>query len=269
MLRAHGEDAKAIAGGTALIILAKARLLQPRYLVALKLIPGQDAIEPCDGGVRVGALVTQRALETSPLLRERYPLLAEAASRVGNLRVRVMSTLGGSLGEADMQCDPPAALFLYDALVETSAGREVPIREFFRGPYETCLAWEELVQGVRLPAPPPAGTRHVYLKYTTGPVTDRPCVGVAGLGRLDGAGRWAELRVACNGVGPVPLDVDCSAAIGERPGEALAAEIGRVAAAASDPMDDLRGSAAYKREVTGVFVRRAVQALAEAPKGVA
>lgn len=230
--------------------------------MALKLIPGENGIAEQGGGVRIGGLTTQRAVETSPLLRARYPLLVDASAKVGNLRVRVMSTLGGSLGEADVQSDPPAALYLYDAVVETSLGREVPIREFLLGPYETCLEWEELVQGVRLPAPPPEGTRHVYFKYTTGPVTDRPCVGVAGLGRLDDGGRWAELRVACNGVGPVPVEVDCSRALGERPSEALAAELGRDAAAACDPMDDLRGSAAYKREVTGVYVRRAVAALA-------
>lgn len=236
--------------------------MQPRYLVALKLIPGENAIEERGGGVRIGALATQHAVEESALLRRLYPLLPDAASRVGNLRVRVMSTLGGSLGEADVQSDPPAALVLYDAVVETSLGRAVPIRDFFRGPYDTCLEWEELVQAVVLPEPPPAGTRHVYFKYTTGPVTDRPCVGVAGLGRLDAAGRWAELRLACNGVSPVPLEVDCAKAIGEVPSTSLAAELGRQAAAGCDPMDDLRGSAGYKREVTGVYVRRAVQALA-------
>src|SRR5262245_3559191 len=139
ILREEGDDARVIGGGTALVVMLRARLLRPRVLVGLGRIPGLDELRlNGDGDLRIGALVTHRQLERSPEVRHAVPLLAEACGRVGSPTIRNMGTLGGNLAYGEAASDPAPTLLALDARV-TVAGpagpRTVPVDGFFRGLY--------------------------------------------------------------------------------------------------------------------------------------
>jgi carbon-monoxide dehydrogenase medium subunit len=262
LLAAH-EDAKVIAGGTALLVLMKQGVFRPETLINLKKAHGASEItyDP-KRGLRLGALATIREVETSPAVREQYPMLAEACHVVANIRIRNTATIGGNVAHGDYQSDPPTALLVLDARVElTGSGgvREVPVSEFWVGLYETALAPGELVSAVLVP-PWPAGMRGTYLKFTTRSSEDRPTVGVAALARVrDGVCEAA--RLAIGAVSPTPVRVHAAEQLAAgRPWDAaLLEEMGAAASAAIDPVDDLHGPAAYKRRVAGVLARRALE----------
>ena len=263
LLARYGDEAKVVAGATALTIMLRQRLIAPRALVAIGGLPRLDAIERDDGSLRLGALATHRMGELSPLVRRELPVLASTFGRVANVRVRNAATVGGVLAEADYASDPPAVFLALDAEVEVvgpTGARTIPASEFFLGFYETALAADELVTGVRVPIPA-AGTRAVYEKFVTRSSEDRPCVGVIAAVRLAGDGRTCEdLRVAVGAASETPqrypeveglargqvLDEDVAVAVAERYAESI------------DPLSDLRGSAWYRREMVRVWVRRAI-----------
>jgi len=167
LLHEHGEDAKLIAGGTALVIMLKQRLLMPASLVSLRRLRSLGDIAPVNGELRLGALLTHRAVETSPLIRTRVPLLGETYRQVATIRIRNMATVGGALAHADPNQDPLATLLALDARVRlASAGgtREVPLDGFFTGYYETVVRPDELLTDVLVPVPAPH-TGGVYLKF--------------------------------------------------------------------------------------------------------
>ena len=266
LLRAR-EDARVIAGGTALVLLMKEGLLRPATLVALRRIPGLTNVEISNGMLHLGAMVTQHDVEISPIIRRAVPLLPEAAGKVGNIRVRCASTVGGSLAEADYQSDLAPALAAADARVEIygpDGTRLVPVAEFLRGMYEVDLRPGEVVAGVRVPLPP-AGTGMAYLKHVTGPITDRPCIGVAAVVTLDSGGICRGLRVALSsvlGFNSRPLVVDAAVIGGEgrRLDDAAIDVVAEAVYREADPPDDLRGSSWYRKEMTRVFTRRALAA---------
>jgi aerobic carbon-monoxide dehydrogenase medium subunit len=262
LLARYGDEAKVVAGATALTIMLRQRLITPRALIAIGGLSGLDAIERDDDYLRLGALATHRAVELSPLVRLELPVLASTFARVANVRVRNAATVGGVLAEADYASDPPAVFLALDAEVEVvgpTGARTIPASEFFLGFYETALAADELVTGVRVPIP--AGTRAVYEKFVTRSSEDRPCVGVIAAVRLAADGRTCEdLRVAVGAASETPqrypaveglargqvLDEDVARAVAERYAESI------------DPLSDLRGSAWYRREMVRVWVRRAI-----------
>ena len=135
VLREHGDEARVIAGGTALVTMMRQRLLNPGHLVSLREISGLDRIDAANGDLRIGALVTHRNVETSPLVQEWIPVLAETFRRVASVRVRHMATVGGALAHADPNQDPPVTLIALGACVEirgAGGGRALPVAEFFR-----------------------------------------------------------------------------------------------------------------------------------------
>ena len=264
---ADQADAKAIAGGTALLTIIKQGLLLPRLLVNLKKIRDASAIsfEP-QSGLRIGALATINEVETSSLVRERFPALAEACHVVANIRIRNMATIGGNLAHGDYQSDPPTVLAALDARVEMMSAdgcRELPLRDFQLGSYETALATNELVSAVLIPPPPP-DMRGLYVKFTTGSSEERPCAGVAAFARIED-GICRELRLAIGAVSPAAARI---AAAEETARDMILTEqlIERIAVQAArtvDPIDDVRGSAEYKRRLVQVLTRRAIAALAQ------
>lgn len=262
------EESKIIGGGTALVILLKQKVFAPEKLVAVKNIPGLDYMEyDAEQGLRIGANTTQHAVEMSDLLKREYPVLAYAASKVGNIRVRTMSTVGGTVCEADHQADLPPTLTALDATViaqSVNGRRSIPISEFYVGPYETVLEPNELVVEVQVP---PMGERSagVYLKHVTGPITDRPCLGVAAYGQLDESGVLSEIRIVFGGIAGVPWrPEEAEAAVrGQRLSDENIAAAAEAAYAAADPLGDLRGSAWYKKEMVKVFTTRALNQLRE------
>ena len=263
------EDTRVIAGGTALLTLIKHGVFVPKSLVNLKKIAAADEITYLpDKGLRVGALATIFDLESDPLVRQHYPVLAEACHSVANIRIRNMATIGGNLAHGDNQSDPPTALMALDAAVEliSSTGtRQVKLREFLLGSYETTLEPAELIAALLLPpAPVMCGT---YIKFTTGSSEERPCAGIAALAQLDD-GICQELRLAVGAVSPRPIRIHKAEELaqGSPLTVPLIAQAARLSSQAVEPIDDLRGPADYKRLLVEVLVRRALSGLAQRPE---
>jgi carbon-monoxide dehydrogenase medium subunit len=270
MLLAHGDDALALAGGTALVLLLRQRLLSVRYFVDLTALPALREVTWDDGaGARIGALASLRDVERSPALRAALPIVPETYATVGNVRVRNAATVGGNLAHGDYRLDPPAALLVLDARVSVAGARgprELPLTELFRGFEETALERGELITAVTI-APPPPGASGAYVKFSSLGADDWPCVGAAALVALDGGDRITTLAVAVTAVNPVPLRLDeaGSLAAGRSVGPSLIRDVAALAAARVAPIADVRGSEWYKREVTAAVVTDALeQAIARA-----
>jgi carbon-monoxide dehydrogenase medium subunit len=248
----HGEDATVLAGGTFLGILINQRLFAPTCLLSLGEIPGLDGIE-VNGELRLGAMVRHRAVERSGAVLEGWPVLASTFALVASPRVRNQATVGGVLADADYASDPPAMLCALGAKVvarSVAGEREIPVGELITGYYETALQPDELIIAVSVPRV----DRSVYRKFRSRSHEDRPCVSVAAV--LDGG----ELRVVVGAVaGTLQVDPDaCALASGRSLDAELAAEIGARYANAIEPLSDVRGSAAYRKRVIAVEVRRAL-----------
>jgi carbon-monoxide dehydrogenase medium subunit len=267
-LLAEHPDAKLIAGGTALLILIKQGVYVPGTLINLKKIRGVDEIVYDDvNGLRIGGLASIHAVESDSAVRQHYPVLAEACHVVANIRIRNLATIGGNLAHSDYQSDPPCALLALGASVELTSGRgtrSVPLSEFLIGTYETAIEPDEMLTAITVP-PPPAAQRGSYLKFTTRSSGDRPAAAVSALAILDG-GRLNDVRVVIGAVSPSPvlLAEATRLATGQAPSAELFARMGQAASQAMDPIEDHRGSAAYKRHLVGVLVERA---LAQAMNG--
>ncbi|MFI6348605.1 FAD binding domain-containing protein [Streptomyces sp. NPDC050560] len=273
LVRDSDGDAKYLSGGTALVLLVSLRTLSPTTLVSLRGIddvPGLRTVAERDGVLHAGGGVTLAELAAHPLVRRRLPGLATAADVVGNIRIRNCATVGGMLAEADYASDPPAMLTALDARVLVHDGeheRAVPAHEFITDFYTTCLEPEEVVTGVTVPLPD-GDARSVYLKFSSRSAEDRPCVGVAAAATFEGDDVTA-LRVVVGAVAGFPQWFpEITAPLLGAPLTAPAVRsVADAHADAVDPVDDLRGSAWYRREVVRAQVARALTALGtgEAP----
>ncbi len=266
----HADDVSYIAGGTALLIMLRERVYQPDYLIDLRTIPGLDRIDYEAGvGLRLGALVSHRDVELSPLVRERFPVISDTYRHVGNVRVRHAATVGGNLAHGDFRLDPPAPLIALRGsarIAGTEGDRTVPLEEFFLGLYTTALEPGEVLVEVIVPDPPPR-THTAYLKFTTLSAMDWPCLGVAAAITLAEDGTIVDLRLVYTSVASTPLLVQGAADLARGKAAAdpadqgrLADELGALAAEQVDPTPDIRGSEWYKREMTRVFAGRAIRA---------
>jgi len=263
VLREQGDEARVIAGGTALVTMMRQRLVRPSYLVSLREVSGLGRIEAANGDVRIGALVTHREVETSSLVRERFPVLAETFRRVASVRIRNMATVGGALAHADPNQDPPVTLIVLGARVEirgAAGGREVPVEDFFRDYYESALEPGEVVTGVVVPRRP-AASGAAYVKFLPRTADDYATVAVAATVSLQPDGqRCREARIALGSVGVTPLRARAAEALlaGHPFGADLLRSAGESIRNAVDPLSDHRGSAAYKREMASVMAGRAL-----------
>ena len=262
LLARHGDAARPIAGGTALVNLMKQRLVQPQFLVGLRHLPALGGIDDANRSLRLGALCTHRAIERSAAVQRQAPVLAEAFRQVASVRIRTMATIGGALAHADPNQDPPPVLIALDARVRLCSRRgerELPVQEFFRGYYETVLEPDELVTEVTIPRQPEASGA-AFLKFLPRTQDDYATVSVAARLRLDGD-RIGKVRVALGGVGATPVRATAveDALRGEPPLSRVVRDAASLVAGAVDPITDFRGSADYKRTMAVVFVRRALE----------
>jgi carbon-monoxide dehydrogenase medium subunit len=263
MLAANGDDAKVLAGGTALVLMIKNRLVSPKVLVSLSNVAGLRDIRYEPGvGLRMGALATIRQAETSAIVREQFPVLAETFGKVANVRVRNAATVGGNLTEADYASDPPCVLLALRAravIAGPSGSREIPLTDFFRDFYETAIEPDEILTEVVVPEES-KGAHQSYLKFVTRSSEDRPCIGACAWIRARN-GSCEELRVTLGAVAGTPQEFGDAEALAS--GQSLTPDlIGEIAeryAEGIDPLSDLRGSAWYRREMARVFVRRAIE----------
>ena len=263
-LKEFGSDAKLVAGGTALIIMMKQRLVRPSCLISLRSVRGLNGIELQNGGLRIGGLATHRQLETSPLIRRRLPVLAETYHHVATLRVRNMATVGGGLAHADPNQDPPPRLIALGATLKaTSANgsRVIPMDEFFKDYYETVLNPDELITEVMVPKLPP-NSGAAYIKFLPRTADDYATVSAAAVLTLDKSNKTvADVRIALGSVGVTPIRATAAEAVlrGQPLKAEAFAEAGEKAKEAVDPISDFRGSAGYKKDMAAVFVRRALE----------
>ncbi len=266
MLAAWGERAKPLAGGQSLVPLLNFRLVRPDALVDLNGLGELAGLREEDGWLAIGAMTRQRAVERSPVVRARCPLLADAMPLIGHFQIRNRGTVGGSLAHADPAAELPAVVTALggELVVRSRRGRRtLPAAQFFQGYLTTALAPDELLVGVRLPAAPP-GTGAAFLEVSRRH-GDFALVGVAAQVTLDGDGVCTRAAVALTGVGPVPVAAEDAARllVGQRPGPALFEEAGRAASAGLAPDGDLHASAEYRAHVAGVLTRRALARAAE------
>ena len=254
---------RAIAGATALVPMMKARLFQPTRLVSLRRLDGaMRGVRDQDGGLRIGALTTLTELEQSSRVRAAAPVMSRALGTLSNVRIRNVATLGGHLAHGDPHMDLPPVLMTLGArlrAVSRRGERWIDVNDLVLGYYQTAIAADELIADVHVPAQP-ADARTWYEKFTALSADDWPTVGVAVWYRAAG-GRIAEARVAVSAATERPVQVLSAEAIltGAAPDEAAFRKAADAAADAVEPLADIRGSAAYKREMVRVHVRRALE----------
>jgi CO/xanthine dehydrogenase FAD-binding subunit len=261
LLAAHGAEAKVLAGGQSLVPLLNFRLVRPAYLVDLNELPGLDGIGVEDGHLVIGAMTRQRAVETSSLVRERCPLLAEAMPQVGHVQIRNRGTVGGSLAHADPASELPAVVAALEGemVLQSARGqRTVTAEQFFRGYLTTAAATDELLVEARIPvAPPRTGSAFVELSRRHG---DFAIVGVAATVTVDAAGMCATCAIALTGVAgrPVVAREAARVLVGIPPAPDAIADVGRRVSEAVEPESDLHASSDYRKHLAAVLTRRAL-----------
>ncbi|HEU4340412.1 MAG TPA: FAD binding domain-containing protein [Candidatus Binatia bacterium] len=260
MLAHYGERGRLYAGGTELLLAMKHDLLRYEHLIDVKCVPGLNKIELKNGSLVMGSAATHRAIERSPLVKQRLAVFADMETNVANVRVRATGTIGGNLCFAEPHSDPAALLLALEAKahVQSKAGtKTLTIAQLVTGAYDTSLAPDEILTEIEVPLLNQL-QRAVYVKFQT---HERPTLGLALVLQLDGTGRNIKsARAVVGSVGAVPSRSDKADAlfVGSRGQvETHLNEAAQILADAADPVDDLLGSAEYKRHLIGVFLKRA------------
>ena len=252
----------AVAGATALVPMMKARLFQPTRLVSLRRIGALRGIRADGNVLHIGALTTLSELERSAHLQEMAPVMSRALRTLSNVRIRNVATLGGHLAHGDPHMDLPPILMTLGArvrLVGPRSERWIDVTDLARGYYQTAIADDELIAEVEVTSTP-KDARTCYEKFTALSADDWPTVGAAVWFRVTGD-RIAEARVAVSAATDRPLRVPAAeAALNGAPATVdTFRSAGDAAAESVEPLADIRGTAAYKREMVRVHVRRALE----------
>lgn len=265
LLAAHGSEATVYAGGTELLVLMKERLVHFPHLVNIKTIPGlaNISLDTAGEAIEIGPLATHRAIERSPLVRERAPLFAGLAAHVANVRVRAAGTIGGNLCFAEPHSDPATLLVAWGAtftLTSAAGSRDVPAEEFFLGMLETARRHEEVLTAIHVPLmPPDAGSAYERFK-----IHERPTATVAAVLRV-AADEIVEARIVAGSVGPRPMRLPLAeeVLVGQRPVGTLFAAAAERARDETEVTEDPFESGDYKRHLVRVLTERALTAVAE------
>ena len=262
LLQKHGDEAKILAGGHSLIPAMRLRLAEPGYLIDISGIGGLDYIQEESGQLRIGAMTCEAALEESEIVRSQYPLLLDTAKMIADPSVRNMATVGGNLAHGDPANDHPATMLALRASVVAegpNGTREINIDDFFPDFFTTALAEDEILTEIRIPSPPSA-SGGAYLKIER-KVGDYAAAAVACQLNIDSSGSIENIGLELTNVGSTPIRASSAEELlkGKKPDENMLAEAGRLAAADSEPMEDLRGSAEYKRALVNELTQRAIK----------
>jgi len=255
LLTEHGDDAKVLAGGHSLIPAMKLRLAQPAVVVDIGRIATLNYIREAGGAIAIGATTTHQEIESSALLREKSPLLAETASHIGDVQVRNRGTIGGSLAHADPAADYPAAILALDAeidLVGPRGRRTVKAREFFVDLLQTAIGLDEILTEVRVPLT----AKTVAYEKTEQKASGFALAGVAVVVGADG------IRVGITGVAATAyraVAVEQALAGQRSPGAAAIAAAAAHAADGVEPLGDIHASPEFRAHLAGVNTRRAIE----------
>lgn len=263
LLSHHRGEARPIVGGTDFVPKMKRREIEaPKYIIDLKGIPDLDYIKYDErDGLRIGALATIHAVETSAIIQQKFSVLAQAAYTMASTQVRNRGTVAGNICNAVPSADSATALLTLEAnlkLISQQGERIVPIEDFFTGPNETVLTDEELLVEIQTPNLPP-NSREIYFKVTPRRSMDLAVVGVAAV-VIPEDGVCKDIRIALGAVAPTPLRVKKAEAVirGQRFSDDLIGRVANTAVEESRPIDDHRASAEYRREMVKVLVMRAI-----------
>jgi CO/xanthine dehydrogenase FAD-binding subunit len=258
------ERAKVFAGGTDLFPKLKRReVMAPKVLVDLKGIPSLDYIQyDAENGLRFGPLTTVSAIESSPIIRDKFGVLALAAHSIASPQVRNRGTIAGNICNAVPSADSPPALLVLEArlkLVSSKGTRTVKIGDFFKGPNETILSDEELLHEIEV-SPLPANSKGVYFKLSARRAMELAVVGVAVV-VISENGICKDIRVALGAVSPTPMRVKKAEDIlrGQKFSDELIEKVAQMASEEARPINDHRASADYRRKMVKVLVRRAIE----------
>ncbi len=284
LLNQHGKKAKLIAGGTDVIVLIKQKAMMPEVLISLRGIPGLDQIQ-YDGSLRIGAMVTHRAIEKSEVIRRDFSALADAADVLGSVQIRNVATLGGNICTAAPSADTATPLLVLGAKVKVkslSEEKTVPIEDFFTGPGETILKRGEVVTEFILPKPSPH-TGSAYWKLQRRLALDLPILGVSVLLSFDKGTvscsdmlcttspissilhtmeqdelMCKEVRIALGVAAPTPIRALKAENLlrGKMISDELLDEVANTASMEAQPRDSIRGEAWYRKDMIQVLVKR-------------
>jgi len=260
----YKDKARFMAGGTDVVTKMKRRDITPQYIIGLKAIPHLNYIEH-DGaqGLRIGALTALDEIETSPLVRDRFSILAEAINLMASPSIRSLATIGGNLCNAVPSADSAPPLIVMGArvkLVNPIRERVVPLEEFFVGPGETVLDDDEMMVEIQAPDLP-AHSGGVYIKHTLRRHLDLAMVGVAVMVTLDKAGEVCQdIKIALGAVSPTPIRAGEAEGMlkGKKFDEKLIGQAAQAAAEICCPISDIRSSEWYRKDMVKVLTGRAV-----------
>jgi len=262
LLARHGDNAKILAGGQSLLPMLKLRLAEIGVLVDIGRVPGLEYIKEEGGSLRIGAGTRESALERSELIRSKYPILRDTAEVIADPLVLNRATVGGNLAHGDPANDHPATMLALGATIVArgpKGERTIPIETFFTGIFSTALAPDEILTEIRIPVPPPkSGGAYRKLERKVG---DFATAAAAVQLTLGGGGEIAQVGIGLTGMGDVAIKaIDAESYLkGKQAKPVAVTEASRLAAAATEPTADRRGTVEYKREMARVLTERALR----------
>jgi aerobic carbon-monoxide dehydrogenase medium subunit len=270
LLQKSGPEAKILSGGQSLIPMMKLRLAAPPYVIDINRIPGLNYISESDGFLRIGALARESDLEFSPTVASRFPILADTTSVIADPLVRNLATVCGNLAHGDPANDHPATMLALGAslvAVGPNGEREIPVESFFTGLFTTALQPDEILKEIKVPMPAPS-SGGAYLKLER-KVGDYATAGVAVQITVNGAGVCQRAGIGLTNVSFSPLKATKTEAFlsGKTLDDATIKKAAELAAGESQPIDDIRGSADYKRDLVRVLTARALNRAFKRAKG--
>ena len=270
LMRHYGDDAKVLAGGQSLIPMMKLRLADVPHLIDLGRVSGLSYVKEQDGGLAIGAMATYHELEASAVVGRYAPFIGEAIDLIADVQVRNKGTIGGSAAHADPAADLPALLVALEARINTTGGaraRNIAADRFFVDAYATALGPSEVISEITLPAlPPRTGTS--YCKFAN-KASHFAVVGAAAVVTLGPDGLCERVRLGITGAGPKPVRSRRTERFleGKAPTEENIQAAARRAGHGLDYLEDIHGSAEYRRHLTSVFATRALTQAAQRAAG--
>jgi aerobic carbon-monoxide dehydrogenase medium subunit len=261
MLQQHGDEAKILSGGQSLIPMMKLRLARPAILIDINRISGLSHIKEEGGFLKIGGLTREAELEASPLVRSKYPILADTTHVIADPQVRNLATVGGNLAHGDPANDHPATMLALGAQVVANGPkgeRVIPIKDFFLSLFTTALKPDEILTEIRIPIPP-ARSGGAYLKLER-KVGDFATAAVGVQLTVDEQGACRNIGMALTNVGATPVKAKKAEEFlqGKKIDDAAIAQAAQLACDEAEPSADLRGPVEYKKGLVKELAKRAL-----------
>ena len=273
LMQRYGDQARLVAGSTDFLVRWRLGAWQPQYVINLQHVPALQRVSySARNGLRLGALVTVQTLETHPAIRWHYPALATGATSFAGVQIRNLATVGGNICNASPAGDTTPALLAFDAqcrVVGPEGERIVALDQFFAGPGRTVLRPAEILAELRLPPPLP-NSGSLYIKHSPRGAMDIATVGVASMISLERRGTVCrEVRIALASVAPTPVRARSAEDMlrGQTLSPQLVAAAAQEAQARITPIDDVRGSATYRKSIVEALTQRTLERAIEMARG--